>query len=332
MPEHFRPIQSVMRLVSSPRLDVPFAVAVCVGPKPEEVDRLIDLADSLSAYERGPGYFVMVDDADAPRRLDRLVKLPATIKPISLDHPRHGKQFTYKVGKGICSAVMQSMLWIQQNTDANYVVKVDTDSLFIGSFSARLGELFEEDHDVGIVGAYTRTPSGTPRDFSHHAGALTRLMRPGFSIRHPLRSLRDRSRPHVKLLRKLVRQAAKHGYQLGEHCLGGGYAVSRGLLDRLVDQGLAQQYETWMPADVAEDAMMGLHCRAVGMTMRNSVDAGEVFGVRYIGLADAPAKLAERGYAVIHAVKNDPQISEVDVRKFFATRRSGLQGLLRSGS
>jgi hypothetical protein len=56
-----------MRLVSSPRLDVPFAVAVCVGPQPVEVDRLLDLADSLCAYERGPGWLVMVDDAEVPR-------------------------------------------------------------------------------------------------------------------------------------------------------------------------------------------------------------------------------------------------------------------------
>ena len=80
----------------------------------------------------------------------------------------------------------------------------------------------------------------------------------------------------------------------------------------------------WVGADLPEDVMVGLHVRAAGFGFADLTARNEVFGVRYVGLCFPPADLLERGYAVIHAVKNDPNMSEADIRSFFRDRRSTL--------
>ena len=303
---------------------IPFAVAVAVGPGPRELERLADLAESIVAYAPASrGWLVMVDDAEQPRGLDRLAALPPSITPISLHHPRHGSKATFVSGKGICAAVLQALAWTQANTDARVVLKVDTDSLVIGPFVGRLEERFSEDPALAIVGAYTLTPNGTPREFTTHDQRLRKLAYPAFDWRHPRGWLRRRRRVEARLLRSLVTQARPHGYVFAEHCMGGGYAVGRAFLDAAAAAGQFVDPSRWINADLPEDVMMGLHARALGMTLANSVAPGEIFGVRYLGLPDPPERLAANGYAVIHAVKNDPTFAENAIRDFFRQRRQG---------
>ena len=55
---------------------------------------------------------------------------------------------------------------------------------------------------------------------------------------------------------------------------------------------------------------------------KNFVADGEVFGVRYKGLPYEPVILVERGYSVIHSVKNDSRMTEEEIREFFRARRN----------
>lgn len=299
-----------------------FAVAVAVGPGPKEVERLRDLAASLAAWEpTRPGTLVMVDDHETPRHLDRELSLPATIRAVSLHHPRHGAKVKYRIGKGIVSAILLSLGYIQRETRAEFVLKLDTDSLIIGPFFERLRAAFARDPSLAVVGAHTLTPTGEARVWSHHRERIMVIARPPLSWRHPIASLAARRRHPATMLMGLIDQAYAHGYDLGEHCMGGGYAVSRAFLDRAAAAGHFEDPARWTVVDLPEDVVVALHARALGMTLGNHVLPGETFGIKYVGLPMSPEQLAERGYAVTHAVKNDPNVSEEAIRAFFRARR-----------
>ena len=299
-----------------------FAVAVAVGPGPREVERLRDLAASIAFYEpAAPGTLVLVDDHPTPRHLERELALPSSIRVASLHHPRHGAPVKYRVGKGICSAVMLALGCAQRETDAGLILKLDTDSLVIAPFRERLSSAFARDASLAILGAHTLTPTGEPRDWSHHVRRIREIARPPFAWRRPFSSFAKRRAPAARMVGGLIDAAMPHGYDVGEHCMGGGYAVSRAFLDRAAAANYFERPERWTAVDLPEDVVVSLHARALGMRLANHVLPGETFGVRYIGLPMPPERLAANGYAVIHAVKNDPKFSEEAIRDFFRARR-----------
>jgi hypothetical protein len=203
------------------------------------------------------------------------------------------------------------------------LLKIDTDSLIINPFRKRLGGLFDASPSVGMAGAYTRTPEDLTRTWQHHAATVTRMLRPGFDWRHAIRTWIDRHHPPAPpVVVDAIRTAMRRGYDPGEHCLGGGYALSRAMLDRMAEAGYLADPQAWMEVDMAEDVMVGMFTRAVGMELANCVRPGEVFGIRYQGLPAPPADLVERDYAVIHAVKNDASYDEATIRAFFKARRT----------
>lgn len=103
--------------------------------------------------------------------------------------------------------------------------------------------------------------------------------------------------------------------------MGGGYALSGELLGRMARAGYLVDPSLWMSIDLPEDVMIGIHVRAVGLEFANSVNEGDVFGVRYLGLPDSPENLLVKRYAIIHAVKNDDRFDEASVRAFFKAHR-----------
>lgn len=296
-----------------------FAAVVLVGPQPLEVRRLADLAESIAAYETGPGWFIVIDDAPICRNLEHFIHLPPGIRTVCLHHLREGPTVLFRHGGGLCSQVMQAMKWVQENTTARFAIKLDTDSLIINPFRNKIARVFDSHDALGMLGAHTLTPNGTTRKWHHHGETVMRLYKTQFDWRQPLRGLRQQ--PETEMTR-LIAAALANQYNPGEHCLGGGYAVSRGALDRMKRSGyLENPLPRWMNVDMAEDVMIGLHVRAVGMKLDNYVRPGEVFGVRYQGLPDSPQRLVELGFSVIHSLKNDPGFAESTIRLFYKHRR-----------
>lgn len=299
-----------------------YAVAVAVGPQEAEVERLRDLVEAIAAHEpTEPATVVMIDDAPAPRSLETAIAFPPHLTPLPLHHPRHGKVVHYRKGKGICSAILLALQATAQRTDADFVLKLDTDSLVIAPFVARIRGFFRRHPRTGKIGAYTRTPNGDERNFDRNAANVRSLHQPPFHWKQPLASMRIRRDPALQKLREHIGAAVADGYRYGEHCLGGGYALSRPLLEAMDQRGYLDDPSLWLAIDCPEDVMVGLYTKASGFDLANFVADGEVFGVRHKGLAYPPEELLRRGYAVIHAVKNDPTHAEPDIRAFFRARR-----------
>ena len=293
-----------------------FACAIAVGPNPQELDRVADLIDSLGAYEPGPWRIVMVDDSGIDRSLATLFDLPRGCSAVSVLHARPEESIHYRRGKGICSAVLTAFAHIARNVaEARFALKMDSDALIIAPFSEKIAGVIERNRDVGMLGAYTRTPNGEPRDFSAHASTLQAIYRP--------KGLLARFRPSP--IRRHIRTAIDNGYRFAEQCIGGAYAVSDEFLRRMLAAGYLDNPMLWVTADCPEDVMVGMYTKAVGLRHMDFVGAGEAFGVRHQGLPDIPQRLLERGFSVIHSIKNDPRMNEAEIREFFrAHRRAGL--------
>jgi hypothetical protein len=297
-----------------------YAIALAIGPDPKEIERTRDLIDSINAYAPEPAVFVMIDDAADDRQLATTLKFPSQLKPISLHHPRHGapaQKFTKS--KGICAAIQTAFAWIAKNSpDVKFVLKLDTDALIIAPFRQQIVSVIDSSPNVGMMGAYDKTPNGDPRDISYNARTVKALHEPGSF----LQSLKYKfSSDDRAVISRHISTARERGYQYGEHCLGGAYAVSGELLRRMNAAGYLDDPARWLLIDCPEDVMVGIYTRAVGMEFKSFVSNNEAFGIRYKGLADTPEKLVQRGYSVIHSVKNDASFTEDQIREFFKTRR-----------
>lgn len=303
----------------------PYAALVAVGPGDREVERLRDLIAAIGYHESGAATLVIVDDDPVARDLDML-PAPPGLRLVAVHHQREQQNRVFSKGKGICSVVMTGLAWIQAHADVRFVLKLDTDSLVIAPFRQQILALLDQYPGTGMIGAYSRTPGGGTRDWSPHRRTIRTLSR------HPLLRRLLALRPGQaasgivpdevgRHMRRLVQAATRYGYTLGEHCLGGGYALNATLLDRMAATGWIYTAPLWARIDLPEDVMVGLHVRATGMEFLDHVDDGEVFGIRHIGLPFPPLNLAARGYAVIHAVKNDTGCDETTIRRFFEARR-----------
>src|SRR5262245_44130884 len=178
-----------------------FACAIAVGPDPSEIDRTADLTDSLRAFEPGPWTLVTVDDAESDRSLAQKFRIPEQCIAVSVPHPKRDQRVQYKRGKGICAAILAAFSYIARNAiDARFVLKLDTDALVIAPFAEKITAALDANRAAGMLGAYDRTPTGEPRDFSMHARTIEGIYRQPSPIQ-----------PHI-------RAALANGYRFGEHC------------------------------------------------------------------------------------------------------------------
>lgn len=311
-----------------------FAALVAVGPKPEEIDRVADLVESIAAFEHGPSYFVMVDDNRQSRDLVRQMKFPLNIAPAAVMHDRSQQRAGYTKAKGICSVILTGLQWIAEHADdAQFVVKLDSDALVIAPFAQKIATKFAADANVGMLGAYTVTPNGTPRDVSRNAAIIQKLHKPAIQWAKPrmaYRALRDRlTGGALREVRKHITAACTNGYSYGEHCLGGAYALSREFVKRMNDRGYLENPTQWLNIDSPEDVMIGMYIKAVGLKHADFVAENEPFGVRHEGLPYELPELVSRGYSIIHSIKNDKRASEREVRDFFAARRKDQSATLQ---
>jgi hypothetical protein len=299
-----------------------YAILVAVGPDPKELERVGDLIDSIRAYEPGPAHLVLVDDGEDDRKLASHFDVPTNWKLTSVAHPR--REFPElsaraKRGKGICAAILQGLAMVAREApEARFTLKLDTDALVISPFVQKLSRVVEEHPNVGMIGAYDHTPSGAARDISKNASTVREMHQPGSIVRRLRNWVGGDGLARIS---RHIGAARRNAYRYGEHCLGGAYAVSRKLVLRMQKDGYLDKPKLWLPIDCPEDVMVGIYTKAVGCDYLSYVDRDEVFGVRHRGLDDAPRGLLERGYSVIHAVKNDPNLSEAEIRAFFREQR-----------
>ena len=295
---------------------------MAVGPGEREVARAGDVLDSVLHHEPEVDAILLVDDA--PHERDLAAELGPGRRSIAVTpNPRDGAG--HGLWGGLAAGMLHGYGWLHREVAPDVVLKLDTDALVIAPFAERVAAVLAEP-SVGMAGTFSRHCDGRSRALDRWDFRVRRR-------RFPVRPFREGDAAEGRLrlrhtlwgapavLRRRIAAARRHGYGYGEHCLGGAYAVSGELLRRMNAAGYLDDPARWLSIDCPEDVMVGIYTRATGMTFRGFVGNNEAFGIRYKGLADSPEKLLDRGYSVIHSVKNDAKFTEEQIREFYQKAR-----------
>src|SRR5262249_1300788 len=107
----------------------------------------------------------------------------------------------------------------------------------------------------------------------------------------------------------------------GGPCLGGACAIARDMIEGMATLGVFDDPRLWVASGCPDDVMLGIYARAVGLRSANATTDGEPFGLKYVGLPDAPDRLLARGYGLVHSVRNDARFPEGAIRAFYRAHR-----------
>lgn len=216
------------------------------------------------------------------------------------------------------------MRWLAK-AQVDYLVKLDTDALAINDFRPSLERAIRARPEVGVWGAYRENEiGGEARDFGPAARPLLFACLPLRPRRGPLRleqALIGRRAVSRRFLRRALREARRNGYKLGEHCLGGSYAVTHDAAAAMLRRGYLDDALATYGCNVNEDAVVSLLARACGFELGSLVAPGEAFAVKHRGLLAEPEELERRGNAIVHSVKADGPDGERDLRARFSALR-----------
>jgi hypothetical protein len=272
-----------------------------------------------------------VDDGRHGSSIRACIRPPATCQLVVFPHPRAGA-----IGNrhgALCTSDLLAMRYAYEILNAGFIVKLDSDSLVIGPFARAICDALSTRQSAGIIGTLGNSSNRDVCSFEANA-VLQKLISEALSIAKssditspPVRRRVSKWRIQTDEQVACFLQACQLFAPIadcafnGSHCQGGGYAVSEAMLARCSETGFFADPSLWTSLWFDEDEMMGCICAAVGLGCLDFSGRGQVFGVQAIGLAYTPATLVQRGYSIIHSVKNDPCWPESDIREFFRRRR-----------
>jgi hypothetical protein len=289
-------------------------VVVPVLPVEVHLRGLVDLISALSRYERDTS---VVAVCDGPTEAVEAVAARTDIPVDVIAHPRAGR------GNGLLGGACTGTLAGLAHAAArgkHLVLKVDCDALLIASCFEELERLFAERPNAGIAGALR---SGD--ETAVVARAARRLAEPVVILRRPPPGQR-RVVPLLAGPRRraagFVKRAKAAGWEAGVHCQGGAYAVSPGLMEALDRAGVLDHPLDWVDLPLNEDGMMAALAVSLGFHLLDASGPGEPFGVDFRRLPAPAPEMVERGHALIHSLKSDPDgRSESELREYFAALR-----------
>ena len=293
---------------------VRIAVIMPVAAGSVEEARFTDTAESLLVNEPSVRWLVVIDDTSEDRNLaDALPATEATVVVLRspLDDSVSDRESRITVG------VLEGLKWVVGNTDCDVVMKVDTDALVIAPFAQKL-EAAINDASVGLLGSYDVDCNGGRRSFRPLVPAVKRAA----SVLHPRQLARLGKGREA---RRYILESRAAGYEWGEHVLGCALAIPRHALDTLDRNGSLDSSLIWVGTTLYDDPVLAILVRRAGFRIAGHVEEGGGFGVAWRGLPDTPERLAERGFSIIHSVKNDERLSESEIRAYFRARRLDAQ-------
>lgn len=296
-----------------------------MGPGEREVERVRDLVESLETFEGGNYHLVLVDDQPGPARFNRAV--PDTVRDrfTEIKNPRNGRGSGWAAGCAV--AVLAGLHELTKRAlPFEFAVKLDTDALVIRPFSQALSRQFASHPEVGMIGTI-RDPSLPERgdETVRPLGrALDKLLKQ-FTVWRATKcggvTVQIAFWGRFRLIRDTIRHAFINGFRVGEHCYGGGYALSHACVRALHARSLLARPCVWLPTPLVEDMIVSMCVKSVDLALQDGSGREEPFAIRFRGLPDRPENLLARGHSIIHSVKDFGDLKEADVRAYFRRRR-----------
>jgi hypothetical protein len=294
-------------------MDCQIAVVMPVGPDPAELARARDTLASIVAWEPAVRWLVLIDDSPTVRGLNRLIDF----RGVHVEVLRSPAGASGDFWDRVTATVLAGIAWVAGNTAADMVTKIDTDSLVIAPFAAKLMSAFEAAPGVGLFGSYDVGCNGRKRSFHTWAKpvriAASRVQLKG---RHSRLAVGRAAKA-----RTIIRDARRSGYVWGEHALACAFAIDRSTYMSWASDDVLADPTVFMGTGLGVDPVVGILVRRSGKRLASLVGKGDPFGVAWRGLPMTPAELLARGHSIIHSVKNDRDWSEESIRAFFGARR-----------
>lgn len=283
---------------------VSLVVILPVGPlgSRNHLHHIIDTVSSVTHYAV-PNRQIIIQDNSHPLHLGD--KLQQTFPELVVIRTPEN----YGLYGGLYKAESLALLYAYSAYDFQVLIRMDADALMIGpGLEEDAIRFFAMNPNTGLLGNHLATGEGI-------AWARKELMKQigaqGW--------IRDRKR--AARLHQLVSLAQDHGYQLGEHVLGGAVIFNPVLLQKLVDNGLLLN-EDLRRAKLQDDHLFGLLCKAVGMKLGEFNAEGYPMAVAWKNLPDSPQALVQSGKKLVHSTRLWNTMDEDQIRDFFRQRRT----------
>ena len=305
------------------------AVYIPFGPGSTESARVIDLLRSIVFFEPAVCAIILVEDGTHNISFDS-VPIPKGCSLVVLPHPRpYHKRNLYG---GLCTADLLALDYVDRHVEADFILKLDTDSLIVSRFSDKVMAVIDGQPEAGTIGVLGDSCHLGRRSFRMDE-VVVQAVDGMLALGHALRTgnSSQASCPIVQLntatdcvrfreLCLLLAPLVKMNFR-GAHCQGGAYVVSREMVRRLSEAQILRKADLWLNLLLGEDQMMGILTTLVGLKTIDSCLEGQMFGVQACGLPYSPNELLSRGFGVIHSVKGDPDHREDEIRAFFRSLR-----------
>jgi hypothetical protein len=101
---------------------------------------------------------------------------------------------------------------------------------------------------------------------------------------------------------------------MGEHALGCAVAIPPTLDAMHPDLDYPCFF---IGTGLCNNPVVGILVRRAGFRIANDTAEGGTSAVKWSGLPDSPQRLLERGYSIVHSVKNDKTLSEAEIRAYY---------------
>jgi hypothetical protein len=273
---------------------------------------------SLHHYEPGVARVVIVNDEHTGR--DDLVAAagPLADRTTVIENPRDPAADGWSEGVlvGIASGLAHL---VEHHADLDWVLRMDSDALIIGPFADAISTRFASDPTIGMAGTYLHDADGNVRDFRRTGVPVRRLHMP-VSLWKAQRTVKTSLYGVGRERRRVIEAARRNGYQWGEHCQGGAYAMPMSAVVAVAREGWLD-CALWKGSYVSEDVIMSIQLLALGYRMEGMAAVGEPFAVRHVGLPGEPRQLHDDGYAIVHSLKGHVGRSEDELRADFRAWR-----------
>ncbi len=309
-----------------------FALYMPISSAATDLERAADVIDSVSTYSKNLKWVIIVDDSSEDRPLTQQLRSPPSWELIVLKNPRRGAGHGHT--SGLCIADFCAFQYVQRLTDARFILKLDTDSLVISSFELQIERALLDLENVGVLGVIGDSfgDNRTYRFMQQSARIFQAIMQMPDEFTAAWNCAReilvhlgvsDRINfANLKKVKTLIERAISNGCQLGQYCQGGGYVVSRELIERVATDPVLSAPAFLQRLNIGEDVIVGLSCAALGLKMYDLSKKKEPFAIHPFCLPFSCEELTRLGRSVIHSIKGS---AEAEYRDYFREQRQSIK-------
>ncbi len=290
---------------SHARQKVTLAVIIPVGPACK-LENVLDTIESVRHYVTPSHVIILLDDSGKGTGVAVRERFQDVV--ILTTERVYGKH------AGLYLTLSQGFAFAYKNYTFDVLLRLDTDALVIGpNPESDAIACFDRNPGFGIIGSYRTDCNGSPRGFSWPRETLVREL--GFRS-----VLKPRCLMGWVFLHKVLNRSKRNGYELGEHCMGGAYFMSRECVGRLLKGNLLSRKEIYW-SKLHEDQLFGLFIHSVGLKHGDFATGQLPMGLRWRGLPCSPEELLTKKKKVTHSTRFFEELDEQTIRGIFRAHR-----------